>query len=78
MGKLVKGTNPIDVSIGAQLRSIRLEKGIADHDCAAAIGTSLEEYRRLETGQSRLFAEQMFGLAKLLDTPISSFFEGLT
>lgn len=77
MPEVTKRTSAVDAAIGSKLRALRECKGLAEGDCAVALGISEAAYGKLEAGTERIAAAQLFVLAPLLNATISQFFEDL-
>ncbi len=71
------GPDPIDVHVGRRLRQGRLLAKVSQIDLGAGIGVSFQAVQKYETGENRLSASRLFKAARLIDHPISFFFEGL-
>ena len=57
----------------SKIRTLREAAGLRQADLAGALGyKSPSGYRRLETGQCRLTAERLAGIAEILKVPVSS------
>ena len=67
----------IDEHIGARLRLRRLSIGLEASSLAAALRVSPERIERYEAGAERIRAAELHGVCRLLDVPVSSFFESL-
>lgn len=70
-------TNIIDVNVGKQVRRARHQAGVAEVVCADLIGVSIAEFYDLEAGDRRFTATQLFTLAKLFSTTVSTFFQSI-
>jgi transcriptional regulator with XRE-family HTH domain len=67
----------IDIHIGARLRVLRLTRGMGQTEFSKRLGVSVTQVRKYEYGIDRLSASRMFEIARLLDVPVTAFFEGL-
>jgi len=65
----------IDVEIGRQLKNIRNAQRVSCEDCALELGVSLDAYKAFELGEVQIAGAQLYLLAQLLRSPISSFFD---
>jgi transcriptional regulator with XRE-family HTH domain len=72
-----KRSNPIDTHIGGRLRQRRLELENSPARMARILGLTTEEYEQCENGTRRLGAVLLVRATRLLETPISWFFEGI-
>jgi len=67
--------NPIDVHVGGRIRQRRTLLGMKQEKLAEAIGLSFQQLQKYEHGRNRVGASRLFDLARVLDVPISHFFE---
>ena len=73
----VKASTPVDVHIGQRLRTRRKAVGLSQEQLAARVGVTFQQLQKYEKGTNRISASRLFGLAQVLSTPVSHFFEGL-
>lgn len=71
------GPDPVDVHVGARLRQRRTLLGMSQEKLAQAFGVSFQQVQKYERGANRISASRLHLLTKILDVPISYFFEGL-
>jgi transcriptional regulator with XRE-family HTH domain len=69
------GPNPVDVHVGSRLRLRRTLLGMSQEKLATAIGLTFQQVQKYERGANRIGASRLFELARVLDVPISFFFE---
>ena len=74
---IVDGPDPIDQHVGGQLRLRRAQAGMTQSELGAKVGLSFQAVQKYETGENRISASRLFQLARILDVPLSYFFEGL-
>ena len=67
--------NPVDVFVGQQLRAHRSLRGFTQEDLATQTGITFQQIQKYEAGKNRISASRLYQFAKILGTPISSFFE---
>jgi transcriptional regulator with XRE-family HTH domain len=68
---------PTDVRIGRLIRAQRRVKGLTLIELADAVGVAHQQLQKYETGLNRVPGTRLVQIAKLLDMPISDFFEGI-
>jgi transcriptional regulator with XRE-family HTH domain len=68
--------HPIDVHIGKRLRQRRGLLGMSQSGLGAAMGVSFQQVQKYERGANRIGATQLFEVSRVLDIPISFFFDG--
>ena len=73
-----KGPNPIDIHVGARVRLRRNLLGLTLQTLAKAVGVAYQQLQKYERGVNRIGASRLFNLSRVLDVPISYFFEDLS
>lgn len=68
-------SNPIDVHVGHRVRVRRSLLGMSQSQVASAIGLTFQQVQKYERGTNRVSASRLFELARLLNVPVSYFFE---
>ena len=71
------GPHPIDVHVGARVRMRRTLLGMSQKKLGRAVGVTFQQIQKYERGVSRIGAGRLFNLSRILDVPVSFFFEGL-
>ena len=69
--------NPIDVHVGQRIRSRRTLLGMSQEKLGEAIGLTFQQVQKYERGANRVGSSRLFDLARVLDVPISYFFEDM-
>jgi transcriptional regulator with XRE-family HTH domain len=69
--------NPIDVHVGARIRLRRTLLGMSQEKLAEAIGLTFQQVQKYERGANRVGSSRLFDLCRVLDVPISYFFEDM-
>ncbi len=72
------GPNPIDIHVGSRLRLRRNLLGISQTDLGKALGVTFQQVQKYEKRTNRISASRLFNLSRVLDVPISFFFEDLS
>lgn len=67
--------DPIDVHVGARLRLRRNLLGMSQEQLGKAGGLTFQQIQKYERGTNRMGASRLFQFAKLLDVPVSYFFD---
>ncbi len=73
-----RGPNPIDIHVGARVRLRRNLLGLTLMTLAKAVGVTYQQLQKYERGANRIGASRLFNLSRVLDVPISYFFEDLS
>lgn len=69
--------HPVDVHVGARLRVARRSLGLTQAALGQAIGVSVQQIQKYETGANRLSASALFRLCGFLGRPVLWFYDGL-
>ena len=67
----------VDKKIGARVRVRRVEIGVSQQRLAELIGVTFQQVQKYESGANRIAAGRLLDIADALETPITTFFEGL-
>lgn len=71
-----KGTpHDVDIHVGSRLRLRRSALGLSQDQLGSAIGLSFQQVQKYERGANRIGASRLYELSKVLQTPISYFFD---
>ena len=69
--------HPVDKHVGNRLRRLRALRGITQTALADETGVTFQQVQKYEKGANRISASRMWEISRVLDVPISSFFEGI-
>lgn len=76
MIKKTKGTpDPIDKHVGHRLRIRRALMGMSQEKMAEYVGVTFQQIQKYERGMNRVSAGRLFQLSKVLEVPVSYFFD---
>ncbi len=80
MGKMkTKGTpSDIDVHVGQRMRIRRSLLGFSQEKLAEALDITFQQIQKYERGTNRVSAGRLFELSKVLNVPVSYFFEQMS
>ena len=67
--------NPIDVHVGSRIRLRRTLLGLSQEKLADAIGLTFQQVQKYERGANRVGSSRLFDLSRVLDVPITYFFD---
>ena len=67
--------NPIDVRVGARLRLRRNMLGLSQEKLGELIGLTFQQVQKYERGANRIGASRLHELSRVLDVPVSFFFD---
>ncbi|GIL39248.1 hypothetical protein TMPK1_14850 [Rhodospirillales bacterium TMPK1] len=69
--------SPIDVHVGTRVRLRRTLLGMSQEKLGQAIGLTFQQVQKYERGANRIGASRLYDLSRVLDVPISFFFDDL-
>ncbi len=75
MVQSVRSPNPVDVHVGARLRMRRTLLGMSQSSLGDAIGLTFQQVQKYERGANRIGSSRLYDLARVLDVPVTFFFE---
>ncbi len=70
-------SNPIDGHVGGRVRQRRMLLGMSQEMLGKAVGLTFQQIQKYERGINRIGASRLFTLSKVLNVPISYFFEDM-
>jgi transcriptional regulator with XRE-family HTH domain len=71
------GPNPTDVHVGARVRLRRTLLGMSQEKLGEALGLTFQQVQKYERGANRVGASRLWEMSRVLDVPVSYFFEEL-
>ena len=69
--------NPVDVHVGNRIRLRRTLLGMSQEKLAALLGLTFQQIQKYEKGMNRVGASRLWDISKVLETPISFFYEDM-
>lgn len=66
--------HPVDVHVGSRMRQRRTLLGSSQTMLANAVGLTFQQIQKYERGSNRIGSSRLFEFAKVLDVPVSYFF----
>ncbi len=69
--------SPIDVHVGGRIRLRRTLLGMSQERLGEALGLTFQQIQKYERGVNRVGASRLFDLSRVLDVPISFFFDDM-
>lgn len=70
-------SHPVDVHVGKRIRHRRWMNGTTQQQLAERVGIKFQQIQKYETGMNRVSASRLWDIAKVLEVPVSFFFEGM-
>ena len=78
MSEATMKPNPVDVHVGQRLRQRRVLVGLSQEKLARMVGITFQQVQKYERGANRIVASRLYELARVLDVPVSYFFDDLS
>ena len=72
-----RAVSDVDKQIGNRIRARRKEMGLSQESLADAVGVTFQQIQKYERGVNRVGASRLFDLSRVLDVPISFFFDDM-
>jgi transcriptional regulator with XRE-family HTH domain len=69
--------DPVDIHVGARVRTRRLLIGMNQETLARALGLTFQQVQKYEGGANRISASRLSQIAEVLGVPIAYFFSDL-
>lgn len=66
-----KQVHPIDIQVGARIRTFREAAGISQHHLGKDIGITFQQVQKYETGANRVSASKLYLIARRLGVSIA-------
>ena len=77
-GRLEDGSsNPVDLHVGTRMRLRRTLLGMSQEKLGEAIGLTFQQVQKYERAANRIGASRLFDLSRVLDVPVSFFFDDM-
>lgn len=67
--------NPVDAHVGNRLRIRRTLLGLSQEKVGEAMGLTFQQVQKYERGANRIGASRLWDMSRVLDCPVSYFFE---
>jgi transcriptional regulator with XRE-family HTH domain len=72
-----RSTGGIDDHVGARIRERRIMLGLTQQRLAEMIGVTYQQAHKYERGINRVSAGRLYEIARVLNTPITYFYDGI-
>jgi transcriptional regulator with XRE-family HTH domain len=69
--------NPVDIHVGGRVRMRRTLLGFSQEKLGDAVGLTFQQIQKYERGANRVGASRLYEFSRILDVPISFFFDEL-
>jgi transcriptional regulator with XRE-family HTH domain len=67
--------NPVDVHVGSRVRLRRNMLGLSQEKLGEALGLTFQQVQKYERGANRIGASRLLELSRILDVPVSFFYD---
>src|SRR5258708_6024922 len=67
--------HPVDVHVGSRMRQRRTLLGMTQTKVGNAVGLTFQQIQKYERGSNRIGSSRLFEFSKVLDVPVSHFFD---
>ena len=74
---VVESTSAADIHVGRRVRAARLARRMSQEKLAEAVGVSFQQIHKYEKGVNRIGTGRLHSIAKLLELPVTYFFDGI-
>ncbi len=71
------GPHPIDVQVGSRVRVRRTLLGLNQPRLGEELGITFQQIQKYERGFNRISASRLYRMSRILDVPVSFFFDDL-
>jgi transcriptional regulator with XRE-family HTH domain len=69
--------NPIDVHVGSRVRLRRTLLGLSQEKLGETVHLTFQQIQKYERGANRIGSSRLYELSKILDVPVSFFFDDM-
>jgi transcriptional regulator with XRE-family HTH domain len=73
-----RSRSKVDEQVGIRIRERRIMLGLSQEELAEMIGVCPQQVGRYECGGNIMSAGRLYEIARELDTPVASFYEGFS
>src|SRR5262245_11197529 len=70
--------NPVDIHVGQRIRLRRTLLGMSQEKLGEALGLTFQQVQKYERGANRVGSSRLFQLSRVLEVPVSYFFEEMS
>lgn len=67
--------HPVDVHVGSRVRQRRTLLGMSQEKLGDAVGLTFQQIQKYERGANRIGCSRLYEFSKVLDVPVSYFFD---
>ncbi len=74
---MASAPHPIDVHVGSRVRLRRTLLGMSQEKLGEGLGLTFQQVQKYERGVNRIGSSRLYQLARILDVPVSFFFDDI-
>lgn len=74
---MTSNPNPVDIHVGARLRMRRTLLGMSQTKLGQAVSLTFQQIQKYERGANRIGASRLHQFSRILEVPVSYFFEDM-
>ena len=74
---MASNPNPVDVHVGSRVRLRRTLLGMSQEKLGMALGLTFQQVQKYERGTNRIGSSRLFQLGRILEVPVSFFFDDM-
>ena len=67
--------HPVDVQVGERVRRRRTQLGMSQEKLGKALSLSFQQLQKYEKGTNRISANRLYEISRVLEVPVSYFFD---
>ena len=72
---MISKPDPIDIHVGSRVRLRRTLLGMSQEKLGRALGLTFQQIQKYERGANRIGSSRLYKLSRIMDVPVSFFFE---
>ena len=72
------GPHPVDIHVGSRVRMRRTLLGMSQEKLGDALALTFQQVQKYERGANRIGSSRLFEISRILDVPVSFFFEEMS
>lgn len=72
-----RSASPIDLHVGTRIRMRRLLMNMSQEKLGDSLGVTFQQVQKYERGTNRVGASRLWDISRVLDVPVSFFYDGL-
>lgn len=74
---MAENPDPVDVHVGGRVRLRRTLLGMSQEKLGSALGLTFQQIQKYERGTNRIGSSRLHQLSRVLDVPVSFFFDDM-